>query len=122
VYVGAGVELGLSPSPRSCVLFHVTTYHTESACEFGFQMELATVVCAYPYDLSLETWPFLFERDRMEDRMTTTLTVRGWVRPNHPTVCTVMWLRSVLGFSTHFLACSWLNIRRCVLTNQRQQA
>jgi hypothetical protein len=39
--------------------------------------------------------------------MTSALAVRGWRRPNHPTVCTVIWNRSVLGLNARFGACSW---------------
>jgi hypothetical protein len=38
--------------------------------------------------------------------MPVVLAVRGWTRPNHPTVWTIFQLCSVLGLSTRFGACS----------------
>jgi hypothetical protein len=41
------------------------------------------------------------------DHMPESLAVRGWRRPNRPTVWTIFRNRSVPGFNAHFGACSW---------------
>ena len=43
-----------------------------------------------------------FARGHMVTLVTVVLVVRGWRAHNHPTISTVMQLRSVLGFNTHF--------------------
>jgi hypothetical protein len=51
---------------------------------------------------------FTFVRGHMTHHVPESLAVRGWRRPNHPTVCTVIQLHAcAVGFKHGFGVCSW---------------